>query len=251
MRIIPIADIFQFTAGEIIPSVQGKVVKLKGRSKGTNNDGEWSIERIELQDASASIMVMIRDRAPLDQGLLNQHITISCKNGEKGLTGIKAKDDTYRDKTSRVISVTPTGIIEPSQPGQATAPTPAPQQQQQATAPAQSTQPPPAASQPPSSAPQTQQPKTHTNGNGNGNGEPKPDEPAVKRRLNKMANLYLHCLSAADYVNSERQKLKGGENALTQAEVKGLATSFFIESCKMQNGLWHITPHGAFSGNKE
>lgn len=145
MRIVPIKDIQQLGDGETVPSVKGRLVVVYDRKTGTNAKGDWSLQNAELQDDTGKIKVQFSGREAMPPNLKNQWVCIQCNDGGKGLTGIKASDDTYRNQTTRILRVTPSAHIElvDGQPT-AAAPAPTPRQEAPQPSPATNTQPTPA-----------------------------------------------------------------------------------------------------------
>ena len=125
-----------------------------------------------------------------------------------------------------------------------------PEQQQQSTPPPQTASAPAANG----NAPAATNGNGHTNGNGAANGTVKgPAKPLtetgdIKKCLNRMANLYLHCMAAAEYVQEQWDASKdrhGNDRVMSQEKFDACAGSLFIESCK--GGLVGITPTGVFN----
>ncbi len=166
MRIVTIKEVLGLGSGEVVPAVKGTIKNVYDQNKGTNSHGDWKLQNLMLTDSTGEIKVKVADRDPIPANWKGRVVCIECNDGGKGLTGIKAKDDEYRGKVSRILSVTPTAHMTLVEPGQAAQPAQQPAQpaQQQPQAPQQAqaaqTQPAPQAAQPPA-----------TNGNGNGAGK--------------------------------------------------------------------------------
>lgn len=214
MRVVTLQEVLQYTNGETVPSVRGRITEMFKQSKGTNSHGDWALQNITIQDGTGTIKVKVQDRPELPMSYKGREVVIYCHEGDKGLTGIKAKDDTYKNVTSRILSVTPTAHIDLVE----SAP-PAPVQQQPAPAPQQQYQPPVQQTAP---AP--------TNGTG------------VKQRLNKLANLYLHCLDAGDYV---RRTWEASHNCqMPDDQFQACVSSLFIQATRdmmhgdVSTGVW-------------
>ena len=150
MRIVPIKEIFGLESGETVPAVKGTIKNVYDQSKGTNAHGDWKLQNIVVADGTGEIKVKLADRDPIPLAWKGKQALIECNDGGKGLTGIKAKDDDYRGKVSRILSVTASAHVNlvdgqagpPVQqappalqpPAQAPARTPAPSAPQQSAA---------------------------------------------------------------------------------------------------------------------
>ena len=239
MRVIPISEVFNFEPNETVPCVQGQITNVYRQNRGTNANGDWAIQNAFLKDRSGEIKLKITDRDEIPAAWKGRTICISCNNGQKGMTGMKAKDDEYKGKVTRLISVTPTAAIEPVDPNSEDSPQDEPKSNGTSNHSREAT--PPPQRQPE----QAQREHSHTNGNGNGhsngngNGE---GAQAVRKSLNRMANLYLHCLVAADYVKTEWER-EGGQ--MTPEQFQGCTSSMFIQANR--DFLAAKVPTGKFS----
>ena len=110
MRIIPIADVFGMDHDDTVDAVCGTVTELFPRKNGTNSNGEWSLQNLKLKDQTGEIQIQLKDRDALPQNFKGKAIIIHCNQGQKGKTGLKAKNDNYKGP-QRIISVTPTAHI--------------------------------------------------------------------------------------------------------------------------------------------
>lgn len=180
MRIVPINQILtELQDGEVVPSVRGLITEVYDPNSGQNDNGPWSFQNLKLKDQSGEIKVKLKDCEPVPKNMKGRTVVIACNDGPHGLTGVKASDDEYRGKTSRILWVTKSAHITlADEPQQQAAPAP---QSKPATQTGGQAKPPPPRDMPP---------------NGNGHHGPEP----VKVRLNKLANLYLRCLDAGMYV---------------------------------------------------
>lgn len=113
MRIVPIKEVFNLSDGETVPSVRGKITKIYGSKRGQNDNGDWSFQNFMLRaDDGTEIKVKCKDRPDVPKELSGKIVVISCAEGQKGLSGVKAKEDVYEGKTSRILWVTPSASIE-------------------------------------------------------------------------------------------------------------------------------------------
>lgn len=243
MRTVTIADVFNLDHGETIPSIKGRIAEINRLNKGTNDKGEWSIQNITLTDPSGAVKVKLLNRDELPMNWKGRTVYMFCHEGDKGMTGLKAKDDDYRGKVTRIVSVTPTAHIEEADsqneqshpdpdpaatsrmqrnepPRQNPPPTPQQPNQRQTT--------PPAPSQPAQPPPQNGH---ATNGNGIGD---------VKKHLNRMANLYICCLEAGQYV--KHQWKQGHEVDMSDDQFQACVSSMFIQASR--ENLYNAMPIG-------
>lgn len=232
MRVVPIAQCYELQAGEIVPSVRGVLKEVWDRNSGQNAKGDWALQNLLLVDESGKdIKVKLQDRDAVPKTWKGREVYIYCNDGGKGLTGIKAKDDEYRGKVSRILSVTPSAHVELAVPASTPVPTSEPTQNPE---PARRPDPEP-----------KQETKTNGNGHSNGNGQngnPFADVGKVKKGLNKLANLYLHCLEAGCYVR--RTYEASHQVQMTNEQFQGCVSSLFIQATR--TGLDGITPTGVF-----
>lgn len=114
-------------AGMPVPCIKGTVKRVfdpvTGIAKsGTNKGKPYRFEKLVLTDGKEEITVTLSGREPFDKKLVGKPIYIVAYNGEHGWTGVKTKDDTWKDKdgeerTSRVLWVTSTAEITVGDPG--------------------------------------------------------------------------------------------------------------------------------------
>jgi hypothetical protein len=142
MRILTIAEALNLEPGEKVPALRGKIVKIFDRSSGNNEHGDWSIQNLELIDASdpkLKLKVKVFDREDIPRSWTNKTIYIESGTGEKGIKGCEIKQDTYRwtegqpikklleVKTGSGAAINPNDQVgQPAQNSPAPAPAPAP-----------------------------------------------------------------------------------------------------------------------------
>lgn len=123
-----------------VMAVSGVVDSVYERNSGTNNHGDWAIQNIWIKDGKDKIKVKITDREAIAPTLRGCKIYLCCTNTQSGWQGLKVKDDTYKNKTSKILSCTPSAEISfpdggatlPGQQQPAPNQNPAPAQQQSA-----------------------------------------------------------------------------------------------------------------------
>jgi len=207
MRVVPLSQVFKLDHDEPIPSVKGTVKKIYPRSAGTNEKGSWSFQNFVLTGEGTEITVKMKDREELPKGFLNRLVYIVSNQGEKGMSGVKAKDDEYKEKTTRVIWVTPSASIDllTDEGGND-----APRNQE----PPRQQEPPPRQSSPaPASAP-----APTSDGN----------LKEVRATLMQNANLYLLCSKAVENVVAAGYK-KSFNRDMDVQQKQGATASLFIQ----------------------
>lgn len=106
------SQIKELEDGIAVTAFKGKIKKIGKRFTGTSEKGDWSFQDVYLVDPSGEeIKGKLKDRDELDKKLLNQQVCLVAHKGDHGWTGLKAKDDTYKDETTRVLWITSTAEI--------------------------------------------------------------------------------------------------------------------------------------------
>lgn len=237
MREVPIADIYKLGHKEILPSVRGVLIELVPMKQDKNSKGPWSIQKGVIRDSTGEIAVKFMNRfRELPQSLINREILISCKEGDRGMTGVYSYDDTYPGETSRIVEVTATALIDDADGRSSDDQPPANQnrggQHQQPPTRTGTSQ--PAQSQPTKQATnKPASPAPATNGGAVGD---------VKRTLNRMANLYLHCLEAGSYVAGTYDSIHDAK--MTDEQFQACVSSLFIQATR--ENLYRELPIGSF-----
>lgn len=112
MRVTPIKEIADLEPDEKVMAVHARVKTIYAYSAGTNNHGDWSIQNIIVADRSGEIKVKIKDHEEIPKSWKGRDVLIECtKHDKHGWIGVKAVDDTYKNKTSRILSVSRTGDV--------------------------------------------------------------------------------------------------------------------------------------------
>lgn len=109
MKTISISDAKEMS-GMPIPRITGKIKVLFDRKTGTNDNGEWSMESGIMVDGEDEIKFTLSGcpKLPYSKG---ETVVFRCKEGKKGLTGVKIKTDEYKGKNEPVVWVTPSSVI--------------------------------------------------------------------------------------------------------------------------------------------
>lgn len=221
MRTTPCAEVAQLQDGETIMALTGRIVSIWEAKSGTTKDGKpYCIQNFVMQDATGKVDVKCMDREPLPLSMKGAEVRLESVNSGKGFTGLKAFDDTYQNKTTRKVKMTPSAIInavgatEPEEPDyDAEPPAPAAPARQQTR---------PGA------------PTAHTPPPANGEGQ-------LKVELNKLANLYLHCMAAGDYIREQRAVI-GFDTP--DEQYQAAVSSLYISTSR--DGLQRNVATGAF-----
>jgi hypothetical protein len=130
MRVIHLSEVLQMEPGETVTATKGKLKSVFERNTGTNEHGDWSIQNVILADGELEIKVKVCDReTAIPSAWKGKLIYLTSVNGDKGITGLKVKEDTYKGKTSKILSATKTAEIGLQDGSEAPAPAPAPARQ--------------------------------------------------------------------------------------------------------------------------
>ena len=73
-----------------------------------------SFQIVTMKSGSDEIKAILRNRDPFPPALANQAVYFLAYHGDKGWSGLKAKDNTYKDTTERVLWVTRTAEVVPA-----------------------------------------------------------------------------------------------------------------------------------------
>lgn len=119
MRVVTVKEILTLDSGETVPAVRGRLKAVydqnKGVSKRLDADGKpipWRLQNVVLVDDTGEIKVKLDDRDAVPMTWKGAAVLISCNEGQRGLTGMKAKNDEYRGKVSRILHVTGSAHME-------------------------------------------------------------------------------------------------------------------------------------------
>lgn len=99
---------------EQVRACTGVLVKIYDHKTGTNQSGEWSIQRGEIKDKSGTIPVMFKDRDAIPKQWRGKELMFESHSGDRGLSGLYAYDDEYpkdSGKFTRMLKVTPTAEV--------------------------------------------------------------------------------------------------------------------------------------------
>lgn len=236
-RIVPLAEIFKCDPGEQIPAIRGKVLSVGKYFSGTTDKGPWSFQKVVLQDQSGKAETKFKGRNEVDATCVGKVMFVVANNGDRGLTGIKAEDDEYKGKVTRIALVTPSAEVTFGKGDWTESDT----TKQAAPATAQQARP-PAPPEPPArdDYPGGDEPPPQ-------GGEAQPEEPpkdktwdAIKHDVNRIRKLHLMCCAAT--AHNAMALHKAGISVGDEFMQKTTAT-IFIEACK-RGGIASMPEHG-------
>lgn len=113
MRKVKVKEVANLDPNEIIPSIQGTLVKAWDFKTGEGEDGAWSFQTASLKDSTGEIKLVLKNQDNV-KGMLNREVLITSHSGPKGLSGIYADDNEWpkdSGKFTRQIKVTATAKI--------------------------------------------------------------------------------------------------------------------------------------------
>jgi hypothetical protein len=119
-RFIPVADIFEMHDGTPVEAVKGKIKGMFEYKSGVKNKKPWSFQNLTITDGTTDIKVTLCGRPELEASFKGKQVCILSHFGDHGMTGIKAKDDSYEKDgetvTNRILWVTGSAEITSSLP---------------------------------------------------------------------------------------------------------------------------------------
>lgn len=201
-RMISIADAINMGPGEMVPGFRAKIAKV-GKQV-TKPGADWHFQKITIKDGTGVIEAKCWNRDLFQESDVNREFIFECTDTQKGLTGLKRVEDTWKDKVTPQVDISAAADISPvsghvPQP----APTSAPHAPRQ-TAPPQRP-----------AAPAPRQPA------------PAGDWAEVNQVLNRQVNLRIRCEQAAIRVAEVIHAETG--YTMEPDEIERRATAFYIE----------------------
>lgn len=178
MRLVSVKEALGYGSGEVIPSIKGRLSEVWPRKSGTNANGEWSIQNLTIKDDGGELKLMVTGRDEIPKTHKGRLVYLSCKEGDKGMTGLKVEDEEYRGKTTRKLKVTPSASVDFLD-GNGTQP-------QTSDNDVGNVEPP----QQPPPAPQPQAKPTNGNGHSNGNGNGGDENPVSQAALRRCQDYW-------------------------------------------------------------
>lgn len=105
MKVMTVKEISTLEDGAAVPAIKGVLTKIEKRKVGKTDIGEWSYENAVLQDSTGEIKVTFKNREALPADIADKQVHLLSHQGDRGWTGINAKDDEYRGSVKRVLIV--------------------------------------------------------------------------------------------------------------------------------------------------
>lgn len=237
-RIVSLADALKCDPKEQLPAVRGKVLKVGKYFSGQSAKGPWSFQTVTLEDGGTKADVKFKGRDQFDGSAVGKVMFVVAHNGERGLTGVRAEEDEYNGKISRIVLVTPSAEVTFGQGNWgASNDKPAAAAAAAASAPAGDPEPPggedyPGDDEPPAKQATPNRTETQPGKDGEWDG--------LKHEVNRIRKLHLLCCAAAAYNAHALHKagISVGDEFL-QATV----ATIFIEACK-RGGVTSVPESG-------
>lgn len=246
MRLIPIKDLLAMEEEEAVPAFRGTIKRVFGRSTGENEHGSYSIQNLVVVDPGndkVELKVKLKDQEEVPEKAKGRSLYVESNRGDRGMTGIKIKVETYQGKQRKFANVTKTAtvtLLDRNAPTPSSTPAPetgerppvgSPEEQGEAPAAPQrpaapATSAPASASPPPPSKPADGKPKR----------DPKQHEAELV--LIQQANLWRRCL-AVMHKTAEAYAAATGEK-LDGETIRSGTSTLFIQGAR--DGLYRSMP---------
>lgn len=247
MRLIPIPTLLEMEEEEAVPAFRGTIKRVFGRSTGSNDHGEWSLQNLIVTEPGADkveIKVKLKDQPEIPEKAKGRSLYVESNRGERGMTGIKIKVENYQGKPRKYVHVTKTAAVTlldrnaanpaPNAGSEDRAPVGSPEEQGEA---------PRAKAQPQNPAPQNPAPAAAAapqNPPKSADGKPKrdPKQHEAELTLIQQANLWRRCLAvmhktADDYFAATGERLDG-------ETIRSGTSTLFIQGAR--DGLYRSMP---------
>ena len=231
-RIVPLSEALRMDPGEQLPAIRGKVLKVGKYFQGQSAKGPWSFQTITLEDGAVKADVKMKGRDQIPGTVVGKVMFAVANNGERGLTGVRAEEDEYQGKKSRLVLVTPSAEVTFGKGDWPVGEEASNETARHEEPPAESNRETEAASRETEAAPaETSHPVVPSAVKG---------WEAVKVDLNRIRKLHLLCCAAAAHnvLALHKAGISVGDEFL-QASV----ATIFIEACK-RGGVASVPDHG-------
>lgn len=108
-----VKDVNDAPDGGIVTAFKGKVVKVTKRFAGVKDGKPWSFQHATVKDGSGNtIKVTFKGCAEIiANNWEGKELNLLAHKGDKGWSGVYAKDDTYEGKTSRILQITKSAAV--------------------------------------------------------------------------------------------------------------------------------------------
>src|ERR1039457_6090012 len=110
MRVTKISEVASLENKEAIPSIIGTLTKVWDYKTGEGEDGAWSMQGGSIKDDSGEIKILFKNQ-PDAKKYSGKLISITSHSGSKGISGVYADDNLYKDLKTRQIKVTATAEV--------------------------------------------------------------------------------------------------------------------------------------------
>ena len=239
MQPFPLNQLAAMADKQTLACVAGTIVSAYQAKRGTNANGEWSIQNVVLKgDDGTEVTLWMKDREEIQKSAKGQRIILTAHQGDKGLSGLYIMDDEYNGKTTRKIKVTPSAELSYGVATQQPAAASYQQAQQTGQGLPQQAMHPEAAARHEAAAKSWDEPAAQP--------APAPTQHApvdqiveARRSIMQIANLHLLCAKAVAQYEAPAYKRATGAD-MTESMQQGACASIFIESCR--NGLHRSMP---------
>lgn len=231
MNIETIANLLAAVDGQQVLAFTGVVKGVFKPQTGTNSYGEYHLQNVVLMEGKHEIKLKLDGCPPwTDKDMKGKRVTFRATKPNDKWVGIVLKDETYKEKVSRVVKVSAAADLEVDGNGQA------PQHQSGGNAQAENR----SVRAPAHSGSATQQ--NSTEAEKVAQTSPKPADPLkdIKRALGSIANAEWEVIKAADIVRTAYEE-KYGE-PMCETHWTGLIGRMFIELGKSGNYVTQL-PH--------
>lgn len=111
LRRLCLADIALLGDKETIPSFKARIEKVDETRTGSGQYGVWTAQNLFVQDDTGKAKVVVWNQEDFKPSDIGEERLFECSNGDKGLSGIKVKVESYFSKkhnkqvTAKVIEV--------------------------------------------------------------------------------------------------------------------------------------------------
>lgn len=108
MNIVPISSIPSLAKDTPLSAVSGVLENVYERNSGKSAKGgrPYSFQNVVLKDSTGSIKVTLNGRQECPKNYEGKTVTFSSVNGQNGLEGVRAEDNIFNGKTTRLVMVT-------------------------------------------------------------------------------------------------------------------------------------------------
>lgn len=96
-----------------VDTLSGMVVNVYERKTGTTSKGRaYALQNIILKDSSGTVKILLDGRQECPKSMEGKQVSLSSVRGEKGLTGVLKKTDSYNGKDTVVVQVNNVAVVK-------------------------------------------------------------------------------------------------------------------------------------------